>query len=158
MNSTYYLVFKAIHLLGVIVFLGNIIVTGWWKLMADRTGNPVIIAFAQKQVTNSDWIFTLSGVTLALVGGLGNVVINDMPILSTSWLLWGMGLFAASGVIWIVALIPLQISLERIARDFTNGGDIPERYWFYERLWMILGVIATILPLANIYWMVFKIS
>ena len=33
-------VFKVIHLLGVILFLGNIIVTGVWKVLADRTGEP----------------------------------------------------------------------------------------------------------------------
>jgi uncharacterized membrane protein len=35
-----YEAFKVIHLFGVIVFLGNIIVTGVWKVMADRTGDP----------------------------------------------------------------------------------------------------------------------
>lgn len=49
-----YLLIKSLHLLGVILFVGNIIVTGWWKVMADRTGNPAIIAFAQRQVTLTD--------------------------------------------------------------------------------------------------------
>ncbi len=39
-----YLLLKTLHLLGVILFLGNIIVTGWWKAMADRTRDPMIIA------------------------------------------------------------------------------------------------------------------
>lgn len=39
MDNTY-LLFKTIHLLGVVVFLGNIIVTAWWKIMADRNGHP----------------------------------------------------------------------------------------------------------------------
>ena len=34
-----YTVLKAVHLFGVVVFLGNIVVTAWWKLMADRTGD-----------------------------------------------------------------------------------------------------------------------
>ena len=29
--------FKVIHLLGVVLFLGNIIVTALWKMLADRT-------------------------------------------------------------------------------------------------------------------------
>ena len=33
-----YETFKVIHLLGVMLFLGNIIVTGVWKVLADRTG------------------------------------------------------------------------------------------------------------------------
>ena len=34
-----YDVFKVVHLAGVVIFLGNIIVTGLWKVMADRTGD-----------------------------------------------------------------------------------------------------------------------
>ena len=35
-----YLAFKAIHLLGVVLFLGNIIVTAVWKTLADGTREP----------------------------------------------------------------------------------------------------------------------
>ena len=44
----------------------------------------------------------------------------------------------------------------RAARLFALGGDIPETYWRYARRWMVWGVIATLLPLANVYVMVFK--
>ncbi len=40
------------------------------KVMADRTRNPVIIAFAQRQVTLTDYIFTGGGVVLILSNGL----------------------------------------------------------------------------------------
>jgi uncharacterized membrane protein len=46
--------FKVIHLLGVILFLGNIIVTGVWKVLADHTGEPRIIAYTQRLVTLTD--------------------------------------------------------------------------------------------------------
>jgi hypothetical protein len=32
-----------------VVFLGNIIVTAWWKMAADRTRDPPTIAYAQRQ-------------------------------------------------------------------------------------------------------------
>src|SRR5262245_32528676 len=35
---------EAVHVLGVVLFLGNIIVTGVWKALADRTGDPRTIA------------------------------------------------------------------------------------------------------------------
>ena len=58
--------FKVVHLFGVILFLGNIIVTGVWKVLADRTGEPRVIAYAQRLVTLTDWIFTAGGVALIL--------------------------------------------------------------------------------------------
>ena len=71
-----YLLFKSIHLLGAVLFLGNIIITGWWKTMADRTGDPLIIAFAQRQVTLTDFIFTAGGALLVLVGGLSMAMLT----------------------------------------------------------------------------------
>ena len=155
MGNTY-LILKSLHILGAVIFLGNIIVTGWWKVMADRTRNPVVIAFAQRQVTLTDYIFTGGGVVLILATGLGNAVLHNMDYLSIKWLSWGYWLFIISGIIWITILIPVQIMQAKMARRFANGGDIPERYWMLGRLWVIFGTLATIIPLANLYWMVFK--
>ncbi|OAD18701.1 integral membrane protein [Candidatus Thiomargarita nelsonii] len=151
-----YLTLKSLHLLGVIIFLGNIIVTGWWKVMADRTKNPVIIAFAQRQVTLTDYIFTTGGVILILVTGIGNAVLHEMDYLSIVWLAWGFWLFILSGVIWAVILIPIQIKLAKMSQQFSKDGLIPDNYWHLERLWLFFGILATLLPLFNIYWMVFK--
>jgi len=112
MDSTY-LLLKTIHLIGVVLFIGNIVVTGWWKYMADRTRDPRIIAFAQRQVTLTDWVFTFGGVVLVGVGGIGNAALHDMPM-SVPWLGIGSLLFGASGVIWIAILVPLQIRLGRM--------------------------------------------
>ena len=151
-----YLLLKSLHILGAVIFLGNIIVTGWWKVMADRTRNPAVIAFAQRQVTLTDYIFTGGGVVLILATGLGNAILHNMDFLNIKWLSWGFWLFNISGIIWITVLIPVQIKQAKMARQFANGGDIPERYWTLGRLWIIYGTLATVIPLANLYWIVFK--
>ena len=154
----HYLLFKTIHLLGVVLFLGNIIVTGWGKLMADRHGDPVVIAFAQRQVTLTDYVFTVGGVLLVIVGALGNAMptFGDFSFLHTYWMAWGFWLFIASGVIWAAILIPVQVIQARMARTFSRDTVIPDRYWRLSRQWIIWGTVATLLPLANLYWMVFK--
>jgi uncharacterized membrane protein len=151
-----YLAFKVVHLLGVILFLGNIIVTGVWKTLADQTQEPSTIAFAQRLVTITDWVFTLGGIVLILIGAYGMVAVSGLDPLGTTWLIWGQGLFIVSGVIWALILVPTQISQARMARDFARGGAIPARYWHLGRRWMIWGTIATLLPLANLYVMVVK--
>lgn len=155
MDNTY-LWLKSLHLLGVVLFLGNIIVTGWWKAMADRTKNPVIIAFAQHQVSLTDWVFTAVGVALILAGGLGNALLHNMDYLHTYWMAWGTWLFIASGLIWAFVLIPIQIAQAKMAMQFAGGGKIPEQYWKLGHLWIIFGTLATLLPMVNLYWMVFK--
>jgi uncharacterized membrane protein len=86
-----YAAFKIIHLLGVALFLGNIIVTGVWKYYADRTKCPRVIGFAQRLVTLTDWAFTLGGVILILIGGYGMARLAGYDLFERSWLLLGQG-------------------------------------------------------------------
>jgi len=150
-----YLWLKVLHLFGVVLFLGNIIITGWWKNMADLTRNPQVIAFAQKQVTVTDWLFTAGGSVILLVGGVMNVAIHGLSY-SSHWLGWGVSLFVLSGVIWALVLIPTQIKQARMAEEFSESGVISDYYWTLCKRWNIWGAIAVILPLINIYWMTFK--
>ncbi|MFW5427478.1 MAG: DUF2269 family protein [Methylophagaceae bacterium] len=151
-----YLILKTIHIIAAVLFLGNIIITGWWKLMANRTNNPVIIAFAQRQVTLTDFIFTAGGSTLLLITGMANIGIHSISISGTLWIYWALALFAISGIIWAAVLIPIQIKQAREAKIFTVQTTISAEYWRRERLWFIFGIPATILPLISIVLMVLK--
>ncbi|CAN1497397.1 COG5528 Predicted integral membrane protein [Methylophilaceae bacterium] len=155
MENTYSLL-KSIHILGVILLMGNIIVTAWWKVMADSTKNPSVIAFAQRQVTLTDFVFTAPGALLAVMAG-DAMAYGFMPnSWNIQWLTWGRGLFIASGIIWLTVLIPTQIKQARMAQSFANTQTIPDEYWRLSKRWQIFGAIAVLLPMANIYWMVFK--
>jgi uncharacterized membrane protein len=150
------LLFKSIHMLGIVLFVGNIIVTAVWKACADRTGNPAVIGFAQRLVTLTDWVFTFGGSLLVMLGGYGMAGVAGFDVLHTSWLVGAQALFYVSGVIWVAILIPIQIVQARMAHGFEPGGEIPERYWRLNRVWFFWGVVATLLPLGNLYVMVFK--
>jgi uncharacterized membrane protein len=52
--------------------------------------------------------------------------------------------------------VPIQTKLSRLAKGFAQGGAIPADYWRLERLWVIFGLIATLLPLGAVAVMVFK--
>ena len=145
----------AVHVLGVVIFIGNIVVTAVWKLLADRTRSPEVVAYAQRLVTITDIAFTATGAVLIAVSG--PILAEDFGgVAGPAWIGWGLGLFAASGVIWVTALIPIQVLQARVARQFRNADSIPERYWRLARLWAVFGAIATVLPLANLYFMIFK--
>lgn len=146
----------SLHILGVVLFLGNLIVTAVWKTLADRTKNPPVVAYGQRLVTVTDLAFTATGAALIIVAG--QVMAQDYGgvFSGPAWLTWGWSLFIASGVIWLTVLIPIEVLQARLARGFRDGGIIPERYWRLSRLWAIFGVIATILPLVTLYLMVVK--
>lgn len=150
-----YLLLKSLHILGVILFLGNIIVTGFWKAFADYTKNWKIIAFSQRLVTYTDICFTTLGVVIIAITGLMMAQFYG-DFLKIKWIAWGLSLFIASGIIWVVVLIPVQIKLHLLANRYQDQNNIPQEYWAYEKMWLIFGTIATLLPLMNLYWMVFK--
>jgi len=151
-----YLGLKLLHVFGAVLFLGNIIVTGWWKIMANRTREPRIIAFAQRQVTLTDYFFTAGGVLLLLAAGYASANLAGMNTTATPWMARGSILFGLSGVIWVAILIPIQIRQSRMAKAFAAGEPIPTEYWRLCRLWNFWGIIATLLPVSVLYFMVFK--
>jgi uncharacterized membrane protein len=151
-----YLILKSAHIFGVILLLGNLIVTAWWKLMANRTKSPCVIAFAQRQVTLTDFVFTAPGAFMAIIAGDYMAYSTIPDSWNVQWLTWGRCLFIASGIIWITVLIPTQIKQARLARNFSKSESIPDEYWKLSTRWNIFGTIAVALPLINIYWMVFK--
>jgi uncharacterized membrane protein len=123
--------------------------------MADRTKNGKIIAFAQHQVTVTDYIFTAGGAAILFIAGTVNVFIHGLQY-SSKWLSMGSLMFTISGVIWVVILIPIQIKQAKMAKVFSETNVIPPEYWKLCMNWNIWGVIATLLPIVNIYWMTFK--
>lgn len=150
-----YQLLKSLHLLGVTLFLGNIIVTAAWKALADRTRRPAVIAYAQRLVGITDVAFTAVGAALIAVTGL-LMAGGHAAVFSATWLTWGYGLFFASGALWVFVLIPIQLKQTHLARNFRYEAEVPEQYWRFARLWAVFGTIATLLPLANLYLMVFK--
>lgn len=145
-----------LHILGVVLFLGNIIVTAVWKVLADRTKSPPVVAFAQRLVTTTDIAFTATGVVLIIVSG--QVMADDWGGVfgGPAWLTIGWSLFIASGVIWLGALVPVQVMQARLARQFASETVVPRRYWRLSTLWSVFGALATTLPLVALYFMVFK--
>ena len=150
-----YQALKSLHLFGVTLFLGNIIVTAFWKMLADRTRSPSVVAFSQRLVTITDFAFTSTGVLLIMI--TGRIMATKFgEIGDLFWLTWGWRLFIVSGLIWVLILIPVQIKQAKLAKAFANQTEIPAQYWTLSKLWIVFGIIATVLPLANLYIMVFK--
>jgi len=114
------------------------------------------VAYAQRLVILTDWIFTGGGIVLILIGGYAMARCAHLSLLHTRWLVWGQALFGLSALVWMFVLLPVQGAQSRLAQRFAAGGDIPLAYWELCRRWLGWGVVATV-PLAIIVWvMVFK--
>lgn len=149
-----YLLLKTVHVLAVVLFLGNIITGVFWKLHADRTRNPAIMANALQGVIHSDRWFTIPGVALIIITGVWMAMTAGYPILGTGWIFWGLVLFVVSGLIFQIWIAPLQRQMLALVQ---NGATMD---WLaYKRLsrrWDISGAVATLTPLLAMCLMVFK--
>jgi len=153
-----YAVFKFVHVLGVVLLIGNVTVTAVWKVFADRNGQPVVIAFAQRMVTITDWFLTVVGVLLIIVGGYGMAAVGAIPVFGARWLSMSQLLFVVAGVIWLGILVPIQAAQTRAVRAFTPDMDtVPESYRALSRRWIFWGVVATCPLVMAMYLMTAKI-
>jgi uncharacterized membrane protein len=148
-----YLVWKFLHITGVVMLMGNITVTAIWKYFADRDGRPQVLGFAQKLITYTDWSMTVWGVILTMIGGYG-LAIEGQFDLAHGWLLWAQGCFVAAGLIWLGLIVPVQIKAARLARAFVAGEAVPEAYKSLSRKWIFWGLISTIPLLAALWLMI----
>jgi uncharacterized membrane protein len=134
------------------LFLGNVIVSGVWALLAERTRNHAIIQFSNRMVLITDAIFTLCGALGVVWTGHG-MAQHLGGGASHPWIQWSYGLLSFSGLIWLLVLVPIQLKQRTLLRASTTVG---EEYWRLSRIWQVAGAIATVLPLPIVYFMVTK--
>jgi len=150
-----YLLLKSLHILAVVIFLGNITTGVFWKAHADRTGDPAIIAHTMHGIIRSDRWFTIPGVLLIILFGVWNAMNAGLPIWGTPWIRWSVILFGISG--FSFAFIgPLQEKLYRVALAATDGTWDKARYDQLSRAWAFWGVVGLVTPLAALFVMVLK--
>ncbi len=152
-----YLWLKLIHILAVVMFIGNIVTGVFWHRHAERTRNPRLLAHTMEGVIRSDRLFTMPGVLLILASGIFAAVKGGFPILGTGWILWTLVLFAISGLVFMIRLAPLQRKLQAYALAGATSGSFD--FDGYRRMavqWEIWGAVATLTPVIGLALMVLK--
>ena len=146
---------KTLHILGAVLFLGNIIVTGVWMSLAERNNQTTTLQFASRVVNWADVLFTAPGILLILTNGM--IMATSWGGIGTSWIATSLALFALSGIVWAVFLIPYQDQLIRLSSSPGGSGtQLPDSFFHVLHRWYFWGIIATILPLGSIVLMVLK--
>ncbi|WP_432239624.1 DUF2269 family protein [Herbaspirillum robiniae] len=146
---------KAIHLLGAVLFLGNIIVTAFWKTLAERTGQLAVIRFAVRATNWADLVFTFGAIVL--LAGAGHAMAPAFGgVTGSFWLTMASGLFIATGVLWLAVLVPVQWKQARLLAPLPDDAPVPQAYRRLALVWTAAGALATLMPLAAAWLMVAK--
>jgi uncharacterized membrane protein len=143
---------KLIHLICACLFVGNVIVSGIWALLAERTRNHAIIQFSNRMVLITDVLFTLLG-SLGIVWSGHGMAQNYGGGEGHPWIQWSYLLLSFSGAIWLFLLVPIQLKQRALLK---KSDTVCADYWRLSRIWKLAGAIATLVPLPIIYFMVTK--
>ena len=145
---------KVLHVLSACLFLGNVVVSGTWAFLAERTRNFEVISFSNRLVLITDVMFTLMGALLVVyTGSLMAHRYADAPAASQAWITWSYMLFGLSGLIWALVLVPIQLRQRLLLKRFQA---VTPEYLKLSRIWQISGAVATIVPLPIVYLMIVK--
>ncbi len=155
MDYTY---FKLIHIIAVMLFLGNIITGLFWMRVAVITKDVKIISHTVRGIIRSDKYFTVPGVFIIIFGGLMAAIYGHFPIFHTGWILWSIILFTISGLAFSFKVAPLQ---NKISRFIQSKETLTDQDWIdFHKLyvqWDIWGLIALLTPLTAFVMMTLKI-
>lgn len=151
-----YLVLKLVHVLAVIMFVGNITVGILWKALADRTHDARIIAYTMNGIVQADRWFTIPGVILLLIAGLGTAAIGHIPVLGTGWILWALILFIIAGVAFGPISKAQRVLLSIASEGAASGAMDWQQYERTSARWNVAGLIALAAPLMAVALMVLK--
>ena len=143
---------KIVHVLSACLFLGNVVVSGTWAALAERTRNYEVIAFSNRLVLITDALFTLTGAVMVVVTG-SMMAHRYGGATSQGWIAWSYALFAISGLIWAVLLVPIQLRQRHLLQRYRA---VTSEYLRLSRIWQISGAIATVVPMPILYLMVNK--
>ena len=143
-----------LHVLGAVLFLGNIITAAFWKATADRTNHPDVIRHAARTVMLADWLFTLPGLVLLITSGSLMAASAGDLLDGWNWLTMSLMLFAVTGLLWLAVLLPLQRRMLRLSAAGAAAGSVSDAYRRASRQWVVIGTIATLLPVVILYLMI----
>jgi uncharacterized membrane protein len=150
-----YLLLKSLHIVSVVVFLGNVITGVFWKRHGDRGDLP-----ARRQALTgliaADRMFTMPAVFAIIITGVANALLAHLPILGTPWILWSIVLFGVSGAVFGAKVGPLQKKLLANVDAGLSGNWNESAYRELSHQWLVWGWVATGAPLIAVFLMVLK--
>ena len=153
-----YSLLKLLHIVSVVVFLGNIMTGLFWAAHARRSRNFAFIAATFEGIVRSDRLFTLPAVLGIIASGVGAALVADFSLLRTGWILWPIVLFTLSGIAFGRQVAPLQRQLVELTRSMENSDESWSLFEALYRKWELWGLFAIATPVAALVIMVLKPS
>lgn len=138
---------KTAHVLGAILFVGNVIVTGIWSGIFFRARHTHDFERAARAIVITDWGFTVGGGAVLTTSGVLLALQRELPLWDTLWIRQAIIALAVSTVMWLLVLVPAQRAMMRHRRSDTRDEVLVGHF----TRWNITGWLATV-PLIYAVW------
>lgn len=149
-----YNIWKLLHIIAVIFFLGNITIGAFWKIQAEKTKERLKISDTFKNIIKADKLFTMPALTFLVIFGLGTAMQGNYSLVETPWILWSIIMLIISAYAFMAKLVPVQ--KEIYALTSNEEKYTWEEYRKLSKRWDIWSSIATITPYIAVILMVLK--
>jgi len=150
-----YALVKTLHIISSTFLFGTGIGSAFYMLFASLQRDPRVIASVVRYVVIADWIFTATSIIVQPLTGYWLARVAGFP-LTQRWLLWSIALYLLAGACWLPVVVLQMKMRDMAARAAATQSELPERYWRYLRVWILLGIPAFLALVAVFYLMVAK--
>lgn len=148
-----------LHILGAVLFLGNVATGAVWLAFAVRDGSVGFLRRALTAINRLDLIFTAPGALLLAINGAA-LAVPYGGAGGNAWLRWSTIAFVLAGAIWGLVLVPQQLALERRLLDEERAGGAGSRastgVMRALTRYTVCGALAGLPALASFALMIFR--
>ena len=148
-----YSLMKIVHVLAVVVLLGNLLMAPFWRKRLTVVGGVQARAAANRSVRVADLIFTLPGWVVVLVTGIMLIIQRGMH---GGWLHLSLVLFLGWLVLWHVLVLRARNAMIAQADEAATGGQASPELAQRERQGQQLSYLSALLAVLILILMVTK--
>ena len=142
---------KFLHLAGVVVFLGNVVLGPLWVALALKSKNIDTVRFCFKTLQEFDIYITAPSVFLLIINGLymanvfGGVGESDWlrHTVYSLIVLWGL-------------IIPILVIQEKMDKKIGDGDITSDSFLRLKNTWVLIGVVSFFPIIYICFMMIFK--
>jgi uncharacterized membrane protein len=123
---------KLIHVVAVILFVGNAALGPYRRRQARLTGDFQVIAGTYAIHTRSGRAVTTPWFLTAVVSGFALAWLSGISVLHTGWAVWAIALVLLVSLLFVVRIAPLQAQATANAVAVAKGGGPEQREAFRQ--------------------------
>jgi len=146
-----YWLMKIVHVLAVVVLLGNLLMAPFWRKRLAAVGGAQARATANRSVRVADLLFTLPGWVVVLATGIILIIYRGMH---GGWLHLSLLLFLGWLVLWHVLVLRARKAMITQADEAAAGGPASAELAQYERQWQQWSYLSALLAVLILILMV----